>query len=230
MPYRRPFRRRFRPRFRRRFRRNQVGPSLHRTRWTFRKRVGQNLTREVRWFKDVGPVSSQLGGFVNDSITGAAVAGSQQFDLFGRIWEEYKVLKIIVKWFPANVGGESLQAPSGTGVPVGAPLLQRGDCVTWIDPNTPTPPPPSSINDVMGKSSAMIVQPRRLQKRWMSRPRGYPTWGSIGPNGIIANLDPWDGSINMYGDNFTPSIAPGQQVFFWRIAYYKVLFRSRQDQ
>lgn len=231
-----PFRRRRFNRFRRRGGRRrfggQVGPSLRRTRWTFKKRVAQNITREVRWFKYVGVVTSNALGRLEENYSTGDVGQAKQFDSYTRIWEEYKVLQVSVKWFPANVGGESQQQPPGgaPGPPPGAPLLQRGDCVTWCDPNTPSLYPTGGITDIMGKSSARLINPRRQHKRWINRPKGYPKWGLISPGGVVTTPDAWPGSISMYGDNFTPIQAPGTQQYFYAQVMFKVLFRSRQDE
>lgn len=225
-----PFRRRFRPRRFNRFRRRgrRVGPGLRAPRWNFAKRAQQNLTREVRHFKWVVAIRSNNTGVLNFNVQTSDVTNGQQFDLFSRIWEEYKILTINMKLFPSNVGGESQQYLGPSPPPAGIPLFQRGDTVTYCDPNAPGLPP-QGINDVMGKSSARLFNPRRYHKRWINRPRGYPGWGAIDPNGVITTPDPWPGSITLFGDNFTPVQVPGSQIFFYGMLTFKVLFRSRQD-
>lgn len=231
MAYKRSFRFRRRP-ARRPYRGGrQVGPSLRRTRWTFRKRAAQNLTREVRYFKQTGNIHANLIGRILESFDQSDLPTAKTFAAYATIWEEFKILSIDVKLFPSHVGSESL---IDNNIPPGGPnnwsaVFMRGNIVSWIDPNSPSPAPPNTINDVFGKPSARLFNPRQYHKRFMTRPRGYPTWGRIDNNGIIVTPDPWQGAINLFGQGFSPPTLPGNQVFFYWLLTYKILFRSRQD-
>lgn len=191
------------------------------------KKRAQNMTTEVRWLKRVDTLTSNPQGNIRVSYDQADLPLLRQFDLYAAIWEEYKVLKVIVTLHPANVGGESFQTtPAGTPPAI---LYRRGNICSWIDPNTPTQGVINSIPDVMGRPSARLFQPRRFHKRWMNRPKGYPAWGTIDENATIAEPDKWVGSINIFGQQFTPPQAPGSQVYFYVTTMMKVLFRSRKD-
>lgn len=226
---------------RRRFRRTggfgRVGPSFRRPTWTRRRRVAQNLTREVRWFKGVGFLRADNAGILRFTMSQnsaqSLLSDAVQFTKYATIWEEYKILKMMVKFYPARVGSESLthDANPGPGIDI-QPLFYRGDAVTWVDPQGDS----SAVNaviEVMGKPSAKIVNARRFHKRWLDRPKsGYPTWGKLTQGGGIALPDPWDGMIRMFGDNFSPPGPAGQPyttIHYWTNTFYKVLFRSRQD-
>ncbi len=190
-----------------------------------RKRA-QNMTTEVRWFKRVDTLTSNPAGNIRIVYDQSDLPLLRQWELFAQIWEEFKILKIVVSLVPANIGGESFQTQSATTPIV---LFRRGNIVSWIDPNTPTQAVIPNIESVMGRPSARIFQPRRFHKRWMTRPRGYPKWGTIDNNGLVATPDEWVGSINIFGQNFTPPQAPGSQAFFYVTTTMKVVFRSRQD-
>ncbi len=236
MPY---FRRR-RFNFTRRRRRGgfgNFGPSMRRPRWTRRKRVAQNLTREVRWFKSVGSLNTETpagwirftmspnaGGFTN-------IEQAIQFTKFGSIWEEYKVLKMIARFTPAHVGTESIVDDGAVPGTNWAPRYYRGNLVTWVDPQGDSSGI-TNIISVMGKPSARLHQPRHFIKRWLDRPRsGFPTWGTLNPNGTVNNPDGWNGMIRAFGESFTPPQVtnPNLQVFYYVEILYKVMFRSRHD-
>lgn len=243
--YSMPFRRRFGG-FRRRFRRKgfgqSYGPPMRRPRWTRRRRVAQNLTRDCRWFKSVDTIVSQTPqGWLRYQLKPiqASVLASQPFEKIATIWEEYKVLKIITKFYPANIGGESLTSQDGAQPNPNSliPTFARGNVVTWVDPQGDDGPV-TNIISVMAKASARIIQPRRFHKRYLNRPRsGYPTWGrlttaAVGQPGSIQTLDTWQPAIRLFGENFQPPNTPpgsGSPIFYYVEVLYKILFRSRQE-
>lgn len=235
MPY---YRRKYhtRRRFgRRRFGRGRVGPSIGRApRWGFRQRRQQNLTRLVQYFKNVQTIASDnLTDLLNYGVNSRNVADAGEFQTYATLYSEYKVLKISVKYIPANVGGESTVIGPSPGGNFRASFV-RGDAVTWVDTDTPQPPlppfpVPASIEAVINKSSARIIQPRRTHYRWVNRSRGYPTWGKTDNAGNITAADLWQPSLRMYGTGFTPSNVPGIQNYFYVMVTFKVLFRSRQE-
>lgn len=226
MPYQ-TRRQRFRTRRRKRRQRYaRTGAALVSQRWTRSKRVQQNLTRNVQWFKRVQAVTSDTAGNLAFSTTSQNVDTVDDFTTYGSLFTQYKVLKIICRFFPANVGGESLQIIN-TGPGQSFPLLQRGDCLTYTGKQSPT----TTIADLIQRSSARLLQPRRFHKRWVDRPKGYPEWGELNTTGGVVTADPWDdeSGIHMLGENFTPTQAPGQQNYFYVMTLWKVLFRSRQE-
>lgn len=204
----------------------RVGAPLTRTRWTRRKRVQQNLTRSVQWFKSVQAITSDTNGNIGNSELTSNVYTNDDFTTFGTLFRQFKILKVLVKYYPSNVGGESMQVSVGQGPSPGFPMLQRGDCLTYCGS---VAPPASGITDVITRSSARLVQPRRFHKRWIDRPRGYMEWGETNTTGGVTTADPWIDGIHMLGENFTPVQVPGQQNFFYVMTLWKVLFRSRQE-
>lgn len=232
MPYSRTGRRRYARRPRqyanrsRRYSSRRVGASMYRPSFTRTRRIQQNLTRYIGWFKNVQAITSDTAGNIGFSVTSENVASIDDFITFGTLYSQFKVLKVIVKFFPANVGGESQQILT-PGAGQGFPLLQRGDALTYTGKVSGS----SVLVDIINRSSARLVQPRRYHKRWVDRPHGYPDWGELSSTGSVTTADTWDdeSGIHMVGENFTPTQAPGQQNFFYVMTLFKVLFRSRQE-
>lgn len=206
-------------------RRRKYGAPLTTTRWPRGKRIAQNLTRDVKWFKESQPILSDPQGEIRFALQTTTPQNAGDFNNYGIFYEEYKILSVMVKFYPAKVGSESVQNQAGG---VGQPLYLRGDTCSWIDQRDDDAAP-STIFDIINKSSARIFQPRRFHKRWMNRPKGYPKWGTLAVDGQIAQVDPWVASIRMFGVGFTPSTAPGSQQFFYCQCYYKVLYRNRRE-
>lgn len=204
----------------------RVGAYLTRPRMTYGKRIQQNLTRQVVWFKRVQTISSDTAGKLGFLVQSDNVDTVDDFVTYATLYSQFKVLKIVVKFFPANVGGEGQQILSGGGI--GLPQFQRGDCCTYTGTEFPGI---SSITDVINRSSSRLVAPRRYHKRWVDRPKGYYEWGELDSLGGVTEPDKWkeESGIHMYGENFTPVQAPGQQNFFYVMTLWKVIFRSKQD-
>lgn len=221
------FNRRYTKKYNNKKRGYRTGATLNKTLWTRKKRVNQNLTRNVFWFKETGPLQVQTTGANQGEIfqryAPSQVATVQAFVRFAYSYEQYKVLKMVVKWIPASVGSEA----------VNPEIFHRGNICTWIDQPPIEVNPPNGINDVMSRPSCKLHQPRRTMIRWMNRPRGgrFLDWGRIehtqgGAPGIPQ--DSWDSQIKIYGDNFgfgnaQIDVTPYYYVEIW----YKVIFRSR---
>ena len=209
--------------------RQQYGARLGRApRWNRRQRVNNNVTRNVLWLKRVQAVTSTPTGTITDRWPTTTVDLYGDFSNYASMWEEFKVLKIVVNLFPANVGGESMQYLGPAPPPAGLPIFQRGDICSWVDQGS-NDALPAGIDDVINRSSCRLFQPRRFHKRWMSRPRSFPSWGTLDAAGNIVVADSWVAQIRLYGDNFTPITAQGQQNFFWAQSMIKVLFRGRRE-
>lgn len=215
-------------RHRRQARRRRYGAPLRGTRWNRVRRVAQNLTRSVMWFKNIESISSDGTGDLIYACQTPRVHLAGDFTNYGIFFEEYKILEVIVKLYPAKVGSESAQRVANPGGIPGQPLYLRGDVVSWVDQRNDDAQP-NTIFDVINKSSARLFQPRRFHKRWMHRPRSYPRWGTLNVNGTIAQEDPWVSSIRVFGVDFSPNTLPGDQTFFYAQTFYKVLFRNRRE-
>lgn len=232
MPWSRPRRRHRsrsrRPRYRNR-RATRTGAPLMRNIWTRRKRVQQNLTRDVRWFKEVRTIQSNTGGNFREVFRPIDVANCADFANWAKIWEEYKILQIIVRMFPAAVGSESLQENiPPPDIPSGIASFKRGDVITWVDQGDLDVP--TDFNRIIIKPSAKLLQPRKYHKRYINRPYGNPNWGQLDTDGTILLGDEWtDTRIQVFGTNFTPSTVAGSQVWYYVTVSYKLLFRGRQE-
>lgn len=231
MPYPRRSFGRFR---RRRYGRRPMVPGApigRAPRWKRRQRVAQNLTRNVFWFKETGPIEVTPGGTIFQRYAPSQVTALESFQNYARSYEAYKVLKMVVKWYPASVGSEA----------VNPDLFHRGNVVTYIDQPPITAAPPTAINDVMSLPSARLCAPRRAMRRFVNRPRGgvtnvWPLIDHIIPSGNPApQPDPWLTQVHIFGDNFgsgpfpgTPPIPP--PPYYFVEIWWKVVFRSRYVQ
>lgn len=204
-------------------------------RWKRKQKKGnfnQNLSKDVFWFKKCGDIPANASGELYLRITPNDIFPIPSFVNMCRNYEQYKVLKVITKFYPAYIGSEtSTQSPANNG-------FRRGNVVTYIE-QPPFDPQPTAgqISLVMGFPSAKLHQTRSTIKRWMSRPSGgrYLDWSRIQhfpPN--QQNLvpypnpapDPWDSEIRIFGDNFSTTPANNKPYFF--VEYlFQVIFRSK---
>lgn len=229
MPLRRTYRHYRRRRFRRRPTTRAVGAPLGKApTWRRPQRVAQNLTRNVFWFKETGPIEVLQNGTITKRVTPQQVSSLSAFQNYARSYEQFKVLKVVVKYIPASVGSES----------VNPQLYHRGNVVTWIDQPPLAAAAPSSINEIMSMPSSRLHQPRSSMKRWINRPRGgrYLDWTHIDHDNAgdpAVELETWDSTVNLYGDNFGIGPFPGQATtppYYFVEIWWKVLFRVRYTQ
>ena len=227
MPYRRRYRARRRPR-----RRNNplaTVPRMMPKSYAF-KRHNQVATK-VFWLKLNGqidvPTNPQGGGvsiFRTRGIVNGPVIPSGRNAIFS-LYDQFKVLAIRIRWFPANVGIEP--GVTTAGVPTLTSQTARGDQVIWsdqrIDPNQQVP---TLISEVINNASARMINPRRSQTRVLYRPKGVPAWGScIDPT---TQPDQWNGGIYHIINNATPSSVTGRPVWYYTLTY-KLLVRGRRQ-
>lgn len=207
----------------------RTGPSLRANRWNRQKRVGQNLTRDLRYFKAVRTIVTNTNGNFRAIYSPPNIIECNDWLNWAKIWEEFKILSVSVKFFPASVGSEALQeANTGTqSYPGNVATFKRGNVVTWVDQGELDAP--GAFGDIIIKPSAKLINPRRAHKRWINRPMGNPNWGQLDPDGAISLPDEWnDSRIQIFGENFTPIQAAGNQSYYYVMITYKVLFRGRQ--
>lgn len=142
------------------------------------------------------------------------------YDRVSRVYQEYKILAMVVKLFPANVGTES-DAPGITANP-----FNRGNSVTYVD-NSIDPGTVSynAIDQVMNLGSAKMLMSRHRHTRTIYRPSGNNVWGSCDPNAPVRTRvsDPWRGGIYLVANDVTPGMP---RVWFYTVTF-KVIFRSR---
>ena len=189
------------------------------------KRIGQNLGKTMFWFKRAGSVTAQPDNSLYLKTTPNEVFPIPSFINQCRGFEQYKVLKVITKFYPAYVGSETNTAST-------AAAFRRGNVVTWIDqPPIGNQPSPGEITLLMGFPSSRLHQTRATIKRWMNRPSGgrFNDWAYIThPSALgvpAVSPDTWDSEIKIFGDNF--GFAPGNnRPYFFVETLYKVVFRS----
>lgn len=207
------------------------GPPLGtRPKMTRALRVHQNLTRDVRWFKEARSIPGSTTGTFRTSVIPTDVNQCLDFLNWGKCWEEFKVLQIVCHYFPVAVGSESLQVgAAGAAVPGPTATFRRGNVITYMDQGD-TDPGSNDFLRLITKPSAKLVSARAKLKRWLTRPKGNPEWGSFeSDTGAVAVPDSWiDSRITIQGQDFTPANDPGNQTWYYMTIAYKVLFRGRQ--
>lgn len=189
-----------------------------------RNRYNQVSSR-VFYFKTNGTISNTTTGIyqatfrVQDLVTNTPAG----FLDTCRLYDEFKVLAMAVRWFPANVGIES------DNILFGNLGLLRGDAIIWLDQRSPAIPPPiASISDKINFASCRMINPRRPQKRTIYRATGHPRWGGASNPGQLP--DTWNGTVNLFGQNTTLLVPPATAVPLWYYTIsYKVIFRGRSQ-
>lgn len=210
----------------------QYGPTLTFNAWNYNKRKMQNLTRDVRYFKEVRTIIANTNGNFRQLYRPDNVENCTDWLKWAVIWEEYKVLNFTVQFFASAVGSESLQeANAPASVPGRVATFKRGNVVTWVDQGElDTPAGPDIISKLIIKPSARLINARDYHKRYINRPYGNPEWGRLSDDGQISIADDWqDSRIQIYGQDFTPSDAAGTQIYYYVMISYKVVFRGRQS-
>lgn len=221
-----PFRRRYNARRPRRRPRRVPGlatrPRMMGT-MVARKRFQQVHTR-VFWFKRNGFINPDLAGnnysFWNGREINVPATTPVGWDALKTLYEQYKVLAIKVKLFPANVGVEPDSALFASNA------LLRGDVAVWNDQRFDTATPaPTNINEVINIASCRMINARRPYSRRIFRARGYPQWANTqGPS----TVDSWNGSIELLINNATPAPATGPAPTLWYYTVqYKIAVRGR---
>lgn len=188
-------------------------------------RRSQGLSRNVFWFKHTGSIQANTGdagrAFYAFGANDATIFNG--FRNFARCFEQYKVLKVSIKFFPANIGSED--AP-----PLIPPqTFHRGNVCTWIDQPPLTNAQPAGINTVLSMPSAKLHPCRSVFKRWMKRPSGARTntWTMINHDAQgspIPQIDAWLSQIRFLGDNFGMI---NNIPYYFVEEYVQVIFRSR---
>lgn len=222
MPYRRTAYRRRRPAYRRR---NVAGlatrPSMMSRSLMMRRR--NQVSTKVFWFKRNGLISPNLSGTnysfwrtreINDQLTTPA-----GWDAVKTLYDQYKVLALKVRLFPANVGIESDSAIFASNA------LLRGDTVVWTDQRY-QPNAPATISEVINNASTKMINSRRPYARTLFRPKGNPEWGDT----QSPLSDSWNGAIELLINNSSPAPVVGDPptLWYWTIQY-KVLVRGRRQ-
>lgn len=222
-----PPRRRFRPRRRRPMRRRRPAgistvPRMMPRSYAF-KRHNQVATK-VFWFKINGQTNTDVAGnnlsiFRTRGFYQGPVLPQGQAAIF-ELYDQFKVIAMRIRWFPADVGTEPGQV-------INQSVLFRGDQVVWSDQREdPAQQVPQAISEVINNASARMINPRRPYTRVIYRPTGNPAWGScVNP---VAQPDSWGGAIYQLINNSTPSATSGRPLWYYTLTW-KVVVRGRRQ-
>lgn len=240
MPFRRNYRRRFRPRRTNRYAKlNRFGHNAGYSR--FRK--SQSQTYKSFWFTQNGSLTAaESNGILSRRWTAADVINSNQFLSCAFIFEQYRVMKIIVNLIPsANMSTGQYNR------------FHRGNIVTMIDPPPYRSNVINGISSLMENSSTKMHDSSRRIKRYIFRPKEqYNKWALIPriattPPGPVPypqpSIDEWQTRILVYGENFNqpyiddqippvihPVPASIDNIYYFFTAKFFVQFKSRVDQ
>lgn len=223
MPFRRTYRRR--PGYRRTFRRrrNVAGlatrPRMMSSALSMKRR--NQVSTKVFWFKRNGVIQSNPAGN-NYSFWRTREINNPEpigWAAVKTLYDQYKVLAMKLKFFPANVGVEPDSALFASNA------LLRGDTAVWSDQRW-APNSPQQISEIINNASTKMINSRRPYARTIYRPRGEPEWGDT----QSPTPDSWDGSVELIINNASPAPATGTPpvLWYWTLQY-KVVVRGRRQ-
>jgi len=217
MPYKRAYRRRAPARRPRRNNQLATRPKFI-PRGLAYKRYN-NLSTKVFYFKESGEITTGTTGtfFVNWNVQNIVTAAPAQVADVFKLYDEFKVLAMSVKLFPANVGIESDTAILGSNG------LLRGDQIVWSDQKgNVTVTAPANIQAIINQGSARLINPRNPYARTLYRAKGNTEWGKCENPAVVP--DSWDGSVSIYGQE-TTNVAL-RKLWYWSRTY-KIIVRGR---
>lgn len=215
-----------RHRFRRRRRHNPMATATRMMTKSYAFKRHNQVATKVFWFKlagltNVDQAGSNLAIFRTRGINGTTVPVGKQ-EVFS-LYDQFKVLAMRVRWFPANVGTEP---GSGVAGPL-QPYMARGNQVVWSDQRVDaTLQVPQFVTEVINNASARMINPRRPYTRVIYRPKGVPNWGSCVD--YSTTPDSWNGAVYQLINDATPAGTSGRPVWFYTLTY-KVLVRGRRQ-
>lgn len=187
------------------------------------KRMNQ-VSTQVMWFKENTEIAVGASGTNYTQYVTNLVEINPQFIVASQLWDQYKVLGMKIRLFPANVGTEPDAAIFANNA------FLRGNHIVWSDQRyDPTIQSPSQISDVINTASAKMMNPRRQYSRAIYRPRGKVSWGST--RDIANNPDPWKAMIGHFCQDTTPLAAPPavNPILFFVTIQFKVIYRGRSQ-
>lgn len=186
------------------------------------KRMNQVSTK-VFWFKQNGVISPDTTGRIYSFWTarGFNAASPTGWSALRTLYDQYKVLAIKVRFFPANVGIEP-----DTALFANSALL-RGDTISWTDQRfDTTAQAPTAISQVINNASARMTNSRRSYSRQIFRPTGYPEWGQTsGP----PTVESWNGAIETLTVGATPATPTVIPVLWYYTVQWKIIVRGRHQ-
>lgn len=219
MPFRRSYaRRRYPPHHRRRRRIPNIATRPRFMPSRLKSQRFNQVSSKIFYVKSNGQIQANaVGNYKTDfntrDIVAAPPAGVSEI---ANLYDEYKVLAIYLKLFPANVGAEPFN-------------LNRGDVVVWSDQRQPFQSP-TSVAGIINFGSARLINPRNPYHRRLFRAKGNPDWGNTSLGSPQFVPDQWDAQISVAGFNGTPVPAGSPQPVCWYYTItYKLLVRGRRQ-
>jgi len=202
-----------------------------------RKRYNQVSTKTF-WFKANGTINVDNNAFKFIEYRTTALLpqlNPQGWAEATAMFDQYKVMGMTYRLFPANVGTESTGRDPTLGGTTPSNLIplpiNRGNHCLWLDQRFDgSVQQPTSIGDVINTASARLINPRRPYRISIWRPTGKPKWGST--RSLTTNPDDWTGVINHIVEGATPlpPATPQPQIpIYYYTLQWKVVFRGRQD-
>lgn len=190
----------------------------------------QNISTKVFYIKDNGEIRSDITGAVEriwsaEDIYTSTPANLPQWPLITPLFEQYKVLAMTIKLFPANVGIEPHDAAIGQDF-----TLFRGNHIVWTDVRPGAASPfPIQIKEIINQGSARMIHPRRGYSRTIYRATGFSPWGSLE---LPTEADSWKGTINLlvnHASVWNPISQSDAPLLYYWTRTYKVLLRGRRQ-
>jgi len=244
MPYSRRSYHRRRPTYRHRRRSNRLN-RFNKLSSMSRFRASQNQTYKTFWFAESGRIVATTGnGEIFRQFNVRSLLLISQFTSACYIFEQYRVMKIILTCFPI--------ANDSTGV---INRYHRGTCVSWVDAPPfvlpPQTPRPVNIEGVINNASARVHNSRSRIKRYIYRPRDqYNNWAYIGRD-MTTNpptpqpvTDEWQTRLMLFGEDFNqpyveiPPVGPPEthpvpdnidNTYYYYTLKFLVQFKCRVD-
>lgn len=186
----------------------------------YKRKMG--IDSRVFWFKSNGQVSyPQLPDTYKFNVFSSQDIQSEHphgwLDLL-HIYDEYKVLGVTIKLFPANVDFD----------------LKRGNHGLFLDQRIEPGfiQPPVTIHEVINNASFRMITSRRTVRTSLWRARGNPEWGSCRDPGN--NPDSWKAAAYLIVQDCSgidpPSPGGGARIaMYYYTVQTKVVFRGRRN-
>ena len=189
------------------------------------KRHNQVSTK-VFYFKDNGKVVADLGGHAIVGWSAQDILNVAQWTSITGLYDQYKVIGMTVKIFPANVGTEGHETLFGQDF-----TLNRGDAIVWSDQRPgDTTQIPQFIEDSINNASCKMINPRRPYKRSIFRAKGFSEWGGLE---ATTQPDSWKGNVYLVQNNTTPAVvgppSSYEPLLWYWTRLFKVVVRGRRQ-
>lgn len=189
-----------------------------------KKTFAQNQSCVCLYFKDAGSIeASRVTSYINRRFGVADLVNIDAFNQACYLYEQYKVLKIILTLIPT---GNYTSQQTGS--------CSRGSLATYADTPPLDPAAPNAMVDIINNSSCrMHLSEDKIIKRYVNRPsKQYPQWTLVPRAGGVPNpdIDNWVTTLNVYGDNFRCSNTNYSNIFYWYKLTFKVILKCRVNQ